>query len=62
MTRSDLITHFSSVHGVVSNGELLGTLQDMGLISDDALAIEDCAECDLARAWERAIGHGGEIA
>jgi hypothetical protein len=40
----------------------MDALQSMGLVSDNAVSIDDCADADLERAMDRAVGHGGEIA
>ena len=38
--------------GVNNDVELMNELQDIGLVSDEAVTIEECADRDLVRAYQ----------
>jgi len=62
MSRELLIARLRSVHGVTNDNALMNSLQDHGLVSDEAVAIDNCADRDLVIAWNRVVEHGEEAA
>lgn len=52
MSRDELIRQLRYIHLVRTDDKLMDVLQDRGLVSDNAVHIEDVADRDLIRAYQ----------
>ena len=52
MSREELVLRLQVKFFVTSNDKLMDRLQDLGLVSDEAITIEDCADRDLIQAYQ----------
>ena len=52
MTREELITKLRRKYQAPTDDKLMDALQDLGLVSDNAVTISDCADRDLIAALE----------
>lgn len=50
-----MLRHLRSTHGVTNNHGLLNPLQDCGLVSDLCVSVDDIADGDLVRAYNRSF-------
>ena len=48
-----MIMRLRSTWGVRTNVELMGALQGAGKVSDNAITIDEVADCDLVRAYNQ---------
>ena len=48
-----MIMRLRSTWGVTNNSELMAALQDAGKVSDNAITINEVADCDLVRAYNQ---------
>ena len=55
MSRARLLSQLRSLHGVQNDTELMNSLQDHGLVSDNAETLDDCADGDLVRALNQEV-------
>lgn len=53
VTREQLIRKLLVRYGARNEIELMNSLQDQGIVSDEAVMIEDCADRDLINALMR---------
>jgi hypothetical protein len=55
VTREELIDKLQAKFLVSSPNKLLDNLQSLGLVSDEAIWIEDCADRDLIAAYFKSL-------
>jgi hypothetical protein len=55
MDREELITRLQFKFFVCNPNALMDKLQDTGLVSDEAVTIDDCSDRDLIRAYQQDI-------
>jgi len=60
MNREELVEELKRKFRVGSEAKLMDRLQDYGLVSDEAVTLEDCADRDLIAAWN--LGGVNELA
>jgi hypothetical protein len=55
MDREGLIARLHVKYFAYNPNALMDKLQDMGLVSDEAVTIDDCSDRDLIRAYQQDI-------
>lgn len=52
MSREDLVERLKVKFFAGSDNKLMDKLQDLGLVSDEAVTVDDCADRDLIQAYQ----------